>query len=87
MTKTKTQTKVEFQEAKLHIGDILEELNKRAKSYLGWQGMNVRAAQDQALTDFAKHVGDGGGYVRLTKAEVEASGKTEFFRTKGKKAN
>lgn len=34
------------------LGDMLDELNQRCRSYIGFSGMTVAQAQEKALKDF-----------------------------------
>jgi hypothetical protein len=52
----------------LKLGNILDELNQRAKQYHKGSGMSVEFSQEQALQDFAPYNKDG-KYVRAKKVK------------------
>ncbi len=57
------------------IGDIVEELNARAKSYIGYSCMSVEESQDRALFDFSKYT-----HAAIERIPDAKGGDSEFFR-------
>jgi predicted type IV restriction endonuclease len=64
--------------SELAIGNVIDELNQRARSYLNYEERNIEAAQKQAITDFQNYLA-GVGYKVLSPEEVKANNKQKFF--------
>lgn len=52
------------------LGDMLDELNQRARSYVNYSSLSVKKAQEKAMEDFKNHVKPG-QYVEIQGAPKE----------------
>jgi hypothetical protein len=78
MKKSETKTRDLCPKAELHLGDILKEMNLRARQYHKGNDMTVKAAQQQVFQDFRQYNQDG--TIVAIKITAKRTDTSEFFQ-------